>query len=57
MADEVNYYSTEVDGNDVVSTLMVTIALEEYRSLVRENTRLKLLVEKLSYENIELKSK
>jgi hypothetical protein len=39
MPNERNFYLKEVDGKYVEEPLLVTIALEEYRSLVQENTR------------------
>lgn len=34
-----DYYLEEVDGKYIEKPLMVTISLEEYRSLVMENAR------------------
>lgn len=39
MPNERNSYFKEVDGKYIEEPLMVTISLEEYRSLVQENTR------------------
>lgn len=39
MPNERNFYLEEVDGNYIEKPLLVTISLEEYRSLVQENTR------------------
>ena len=39
MPNERNSYFKEVDGEYIEEPLLVTISLEEYRSLVRENVR------------------
>lgn len=39
MPNERNSYFKEVDGKYIEEPLLVTISLEEYRSLVQENTR------------------
>lgn len=50
MAIEVDYFNREVEGRIVEETLLVTIALEEYRSLVQENAELEATVNHLSEE-------
>lgn len=39
MPNEVNCFVEECDGKYIEKPLLVTISLEEYRSLVQENTR------------------
>ena len=39
MPNERNSYTEEVDGKYIEKPLLVTISLEEYRSLVQENVR------------------
>ena len=39
MPNERNAYTEEVDGKYIEKPLLVTISLEEYRSLVQENVR------------------
>lgn len=34
-----DFYVEEVDGKHIEKPLLVTIALEEYRSLIQENSR------------------
>ena len=39
MPNERNCYTEEIDGKYIEKPLLVTISLEEYRSLVQKNTR------------------
>ena len=58
MALEVNTIYKTTDGDNYSDEpFLVTIALEEYRSLVQENVRLQERVEYLESRLVELKSK
>lgn len=57
MPNERNFYLKEVDGKHIEEPLLVTISLEEYRSLVRENARFTERVEYLENRLLEEKEK
>ena len=46
MSNERNFYLKEVDGKYIEEPLLVTISLEEYRSLVQENNK---YIERIAY--------
>lgn len=54
MPNEINYYAEEVNGKIIEKTLLVTISLEEYRSLVQENERYSKRIEYLENRLVEL---
>ena len=57
MPNERNFYLKEVNGKYIEEPLLVTISLEEYRSLVQENARFKERVEYLENRLLEEKEK
>lgn len=55
MAAEINYFVKEVDGKYFDDLLLVTISLEEYRSLIQENLHYEAKIEDLENRLRELR--